>query len=163
MSKTAIFAGDVSEGWPEPQDIARYFLTPSGQRSFLETGDDSGLFTVDGIEGTDHLEDTSCGRKEVNLWLTAHPAFGVMLQWSKWDGKQHQDYHSSGDLTRLREAIPSSHGSKCPLGLFVPLEDAWKAIKDFLENEGGRSNKIAWIESKDLPPDIFLWPKMARR
>jgi hypothetical protein len=40
-------------------------------------------------------------------------------------------------------------------GLFVPLEQDWLAVEDFLLNEGRRSPRIRWIQADELPPDVW--------
>jgi hypothetical protein len=158
VKKSAYFASDAFEEWPRPRDIEHYFLAPPGKRWFFETGNDGGYLDVEGVDGTEHLEEGHGGRKDITLWVTGHPKFGVMLNWHKWDGKQNHGYHSRGDLRRLRELVRNMHGTAAPVGLFIPYEEAWKAVKEFLENDGALPKSIAWISDDDLPPDTFPDP-----
>jgi hypothetical protein len=41
------------------------------------------------------------------------------------------------------------------IGLFVPFESAWRAVKDFIESDGELPTSIEWIASRDLPPGTF--------
>jgi Immunity protein Imm1 len=45
-------------------------------------------------------------------------------------------YSSKGDLNRLREWVVSTHDTPLPIGLFVPFETAWEAVKEFIETDG---------------------------
>jgi hypothetical protein len=42
-------------------------------------------------------------------------------------------YSSKRDLRRLREWVRSTHDTLLPIGLFVPFEVAWLAVKEFIE------------------------------
>jgi hypothetical protein len=64
-------------------------------------------------------------------------------------------YYSAGDLSRLREWVRSMHGDPMPVGLYIPYEQAWIAVKEFMETDGMRSTGIEWISAEDLPPDTF--------
>jgi hypothetical protein len=45
-----------------------------------------------------------------------------------------------------------------PIGLFIPFEEAWKAVKEFMERDGALPRSIAWISSKDIPEEAFPDP-----
>jgi hypothetical protein len=156
MKKSAFFASRDIKGWPSPEEIEQYFLGPPGQRWF-ETGNDTAGFTADGIDGTEHLEPKQA-RSNVRLALSAHPTLGVLLDWSKWDGEERQTYNSKGDLRRLREFVRNRHGDPLPVGLLVPYDVAWKAVREFLETDGQLPKSIEWIDDRDLPPDTFPDP-----
>jgi hypothetical protein len=68
MKKSSYFASRMTEGWPHPEDIEQYFLAPSGKRWFFETGNDSGGFTAEGVDGTEHLG-TNEGRIDIHLQM----------------------------------------------------------------------------------------------
>jgi hypothetical protein len=158
MIKDASFASDSYEDrWPRPEEIQHFFLAPPGKRWFFD-GNDVAYFTINGVDGTDHLAPDDQRRANISLWLVGDPKLGVHLQWRKWDGKEPRVFYSKGDLTRLREQIENLHGDPSPAGLFVPYEAAWKAVKEFIENDGARSNSIEWIASEDLPPKTFVDP-----
>jgi hypothetical protein len=92
--------------------------------------------------------------------MYGHPALGVLLCYSKWDGRirQAQGYLSKGDLTRLGELIRSLQETPLPVGLFIPFAEAWKAVKEFMETDGELPTSIAWVDSRDLPPNTFPDP-----
>jgi hypothetical protein len=158
MKKESYFASKVCDGWPEPKDIEHYFLGPPDKRWFFETRNDSGSFTLEGAEGTGHLARGKGGRIEINLFLFGHRKFGVHLNWEKWDGKKMHSYASKGDLKRLHELIRTPHGDSMPVGLYIPYETAWKAVKEFLENDGALPKSIEWVNYDDLPTNIFPDP-----
>ncbi len=166
MRKTTYFASRPGEGWPRPEQIARYFLEPPAKRWFFETRNDSAKFDGEGVEGTEHLEPNK-GRIDIRLMMWGHPTLGVLLIWSKWGGGHQQTYSSKGDLSRLRELVRSTHNTPLPVGLFVPYGTAWKAVKEFLENDGALPKSIEWIANRDLRPIRFpildprraIWPQ----
>ncbi len=42
-----------------------------------------------------------------------------------------------------------------PLGLFIPFEQALKAVIEFVETDGALPKCIEWIASTDLPEGSF--------
>jgi len=90
------------------------------------------------------------------MW--GNPELGVLLIYSKWGGGLKETYSSIGDLTRLREWVRSTHDTPLPVGLFIPFEEAWKAVKEFIETDGKLPKSIAWIANRDLPPNTFPDP-----
>lgn len=157
MNKRAYFASRNIKGWPRPEDIEHFFLAPPGRRWFFETGNDTAGFDAEGIDGTENLEPRQA-RSNVRLALSAHPTLGVFLSWSKWDGRERQTYNSKGDLSRLRQFVRNMHDTPLPVGLLVPFDVAWKAVKEFLETDGQLPKSIEWIDDRDLPPDTFPDP-----
>lgn len=89
-----------------------------------------------------------------------NPEHGVKLQYSKADDVTNQllTHHSKGDLSRLREFVRSFHGTPLSLGLFIPFEAGWTAVKEFIETEGNLPTSIDWIGDRDLPPETFPDP-----
>lgn len=156
MKKTADFASRDIDGWPRPADIEPYFLAPPGGW-FSRTREDTAGFAIEGVDGTEHLPPNK-GRTNITLYLSAHPTLGVLLTWAKVNNRECQDYHSKGDLRRLRELVFSRRGDPLPVGLFVPYEVAWKAVKEFLETDGRLPTSIEWVDDLDLPPDTFPDP-----
>jgi hypothetical protein len=92
------------ESWPEPKQLERYFLAPPGQRWTFEGGNDNWGLSVEGVDGTEHLE-ANKGRIDIDLDMYGHPRFGVLLIWSKWGGGHKENFSSKDDLTRLREWV----------------------------------------------------------
>ena len=154
MGKTGYFASELIWEWPKPEEIEHYFLAPPDKRWFFETGNDGAYLTNEGADGTEHLQ-LGKGRIDVELTMHANPDLGVLLIWSKLGGGHEQTFTSKGDLTRLREFVESSHDTPLPIGLFIPFEKAWTAVKEFLETDGEQPKGIDWVANRDLPPNTF--------
>ncbi|WP_160170484.1 Imm1 family immunity protein [Afipia sp. P52-10] len=144
-------------GWPELTWLEPYFLGPPERRWFSDTGNDSAGLSLQGIEGTSHLE-LGLGRVDIELMLWGNPNLGVLLIYSKSGGHNGEDYSSKGDITRIREWVRSTHGDPLPIGLFIPFEKAWLAVKEFIKTEGELPTSIEWIANRDLPPNTFPDP-----
>jgi hypothetical protein len=157
MIKKTYFASLPIHGWPKPEVLERYFLAPPGKRWFFETRTDGALLQGIGADGTEHLQ-ANKGRIDINLSMWGHPDLGVLVIWSKWGGGHKQDYTSKGDLTRLRELVRSLHETPLPVGLFIPYDLAWKAVREFIETDGALPKSIEWIANRDLPPNTFPDP-----
>jgi hypothetical protein len=157
MKKSAYFASRASEGWPNPKDIEHFFLGPPEQRWFSDTGNDSGSFTAEGVDGTEHIP-ANKGRIDTDLQMWGNPDYGVLLIYSKWGGGHNQTFSSKGDLRRLRDLVRSTHDTPLPIGLFIPFAKAWRAVKEFIESDGELPKSIEWIANRDLPPNTFPDP-----
>jgi hypothetical protein len=80
------------------------------------------------------------------------------LHYHKTGGARGEFYYSKGDLSRLKERVKTMHGDLMPLGLYIPFESAWKAVKEFIERDGALPNSIEWIAGEDIPDDAFPDP-----
>lgn len=158
MHKRAYFNEYRGDGWPTVERLQSIFLTALGKDGFGNHDNDSWGFDVEGLHGTEGLPQRDS--VNVHLYLTGNPDHGVTLQYDRWDGRIHRrdSYNSKGDLSRLREFVRSLHGTPLSLGLFIPFETAWKAVKEFIETDGELPTSIEWIESRDLPPETFPDP-----
>jgi Immunity protein Imm1 len=160
MKKESYFHDFVGPGWPASDDLKKYFLK-GGERLWASHGNDNWRLSVEGLYGTDALP-----RREsvnVNLDMIGSPDHGVRLHYAKWDGRvQRKDtYVSKGDLNRLGRFMYSLHGDPYSLGLFIPFEAAFKAVKEFIERDGELPTSIAWVAVRDLPSETFpvpTWP-----
>ncbi len=159
MRKTAYFDGHWGEGWPDLNNIESCLIDPKRRGQFFASGRDGGSFGVEGLYGTEALTPKT-GRVDAHIYMFANPDHGVMLQYSKWDGRiQKKDtYNSKGDLSRLRESVRSFHGTPLSVGLFIPFAAAWNAVKEFIETDGELPKSIEWVASRDLPPSTFPDP-----
>ena len=92
----------------------------------------------------------------LTIWVNLD--LGIYIQYEKYGGGYREDYASKGDLTRLKEYVRTTHNDLRPVGLYIPFEKAWIAVKDFIESDGGLSKSIEWIANKDLPKDTFPDP-----
>ena len=45
-----------------------------------------------------------------------------------------------------------------PIGLYIPFENAWKAVKEYIVTDGELPKSIEWIANQDLPADTFPDP-----
>jgi hypothetical protein len=157
MKKETYFDRFDRHGWPAPQQLERFFLGPPEQCWSYDGGNDNWGFDAEGVEGTEHL-DVKNGRVDIRLDMYGHPKFGVLLIWSKWGGKYKETYSSKGDLSRLREWVRTLQQDLRPVGLFIPFDQAWKAVKEFIENDGALPKSIDWIANRDLPLGTFPEP-----
>lgn len=156
--KKRIYFGDLRGlGWPRPQRLERYFLGPPEQRWSFEGGNDNWALSIEGVDGTEHLEALR-GRIDINLDLVGHPKFGVQLIWSKLGAERGQMFSSKGDLNRLREWVRTLQDDLRPIGLFIPFDRAWLAVKEFIENDGALPKSVAWIANRELPAGTFPEP-----
>lgn len=157
MKKRAYFDEYWGPGWPDVKWLERYFLASPDRRWAFSGGNDSAGLNAEGVEGTEHL-DPNKGRIDVRLEMWGNPKLGVLLIYSKWGGGYKETFSSKGDLKRLRELVRSTHDTPLPVGLFIPFEMAWKAVKGFIETDGSLPKSIEWIANRDLPPNTFPDP-----
>ena len=158
MKKDTYFASSFRNGWPEPKELEPYFLGPPERRWFFETRNDGAILTAEGAEGTEHFDPNARRRINIYLDMNGHPEHGVLLIYRKWGGGYKETYNSMGDLSRLTEHVRSMHGTPLPVGLFIPFERAWSAVKEFMETDGKLPKSIDWIEDSKLPPEAFPGP-----
>jgi Immunity protein Imm1 len=158
MRKRALFDFFWGWEWPDLKSLEPYFLDTPEQRWPSEGGSDSASLTLEGVEGTEHLP-LGKGRIDVRLTMWGSPKHGVLLIYEKRGGGYRDVFSSKGDLTRLGELIRSTHDTPLPVGLFIPFDVAWKAVKEFIETEGAALPKsIEWIANRDLPANTFPDP-----
>jgi Immunity protein Imm1 len=157
MKKNIYFHDFRRELWPSLDELAPYFLAPDGSR-WVRGGNDSWGIGVQGLEGTEHLP-FSRGRKDINLTMWGGPGVGVLLIYHKIGPVGFRDaYSSKGDMSRIREWVDSLHEDPLPVGLFIPFDKAWLAVKEFMETEGQLPTSIEWVRNHDLPPNTFPSP-----
>jgi len=127
---------------------------PPGQRWKFASGNDSWGIGIEGLNGTDHLRPDQ-GRIDIDLTMVGHDRFGVFLSYLKLAGGHGGSYCSKGDLSRLKEWVRTKHGDFMPIGLFIPFESAWRAVKEFMDTEGELPHSIEWIAAEDIPNGVF--------
>lgn len=157
MKKSAYFDTYHSDGWPDEHWLSRYFLTSEGRHDFFAHGNDSWGLTAEGVDGTEHLL-LHKGRIDVELYIKGQAGFGVMLLWRKIGRVPIEAYYSKGDTTRLGQWVKDMQGYLQPVGLFIPFETAWLAVKGFIERDGALPTCIEWIRDRDLPKSTFPPP-----
>jgi hypothetical protein len=106
-------------GWPRPEELEPYSLSPPGQCWAFKSGNDNAGLAAEGVDGTEDL-DPNDGRIDVDLDMWGHPDRRVLLMYSKWGGGVKEMCSSKGDLRRLREWVHSKQGTLLPVGLFIP-------------------------------------------
>lgn len=72
---------------------------------------------------------------------------GISLHYTDSAGK---NILSISDITKLNETLTTIDNIYISVGLFIPVEYAWEAIKFFLST-GKASEKINWISANDIP------------
>ncbi len=156
-NRRTYFASRPIAGWPRPGDMERYFLAPAGRRWFNDGGNDTASLIAEGLFGTERLEPNK-GRVDLHLYMWGHPDHGVLLLYKLWGGGYGGTYSSKGDLSRLRQWVRSLHDDPMQIGLYVPFEAGWKAVKEFIETGGAFPKSIEWVANADLPPGTFPDP-----
>jgi hypothetical protein len=157
MRKDSYFDELMGSTWPSPSEIEHYFLSASGRRQAFDTGNDCWGFSAEGVDGSEHLPDNK-GRIDIHLVIVGNLGHGVLLQHVKAGEGRRDVWYSSGDLKRLQEWVETKHGDLRPIGLFIPFDRAWNAVKEFIEKDGALPQNVAWISQHDLPPDAFPDP-----
>ena len=159
MRKESSFDEHWGDGWPDLHNIQACLLDPKRRAAFFAKGLDGGSFSVRGLYGTEKLP-VRGGLVTAHLFLHLNPDHGAKLVYARWDGRvQNKDeFHSKGDLSRLGEFVRSFHDTPLSVGLFIPFEQGWQAIKEFIETEGELPKSIEWVDDKALPPGTFPDP-----
>jgi hypothetical protein len=99
--------------------------------------------------------DVTCymnGGEYCRLSIVANPDHGIWL-WYRHNGSDGSDnnYISLGNFEKLNTYVEAVEDSLTLEGLFLPPEQAWIAVHDFLQNDGRRSEKILWIHEDEIP------------
>lgn len=89
--------------------------------------------------------------KEIStLMVGPNIAYGLYLRFI--DVTTSLNLLSLYDESRLSEVAETAEEIYTSVGLFLPLEAAWKGILDFVKT-GKPSSKIKWITPEDMPED----------
>lgn len=155
MNKYVYFHHFHGDFWPSQDQLRPYFHAPMGHEWFSHSGNDTGSLRLQGLEGTED-KPFGRGRKDIALQMWGIPDIGVLLIYDKIGPPGFRDtFSSKGDMTRLSELVDSLHSTPLPVGLFIPFEQAWLAVKEFMETEGQLPKSIEWVRNWDLPPNTF--------
>lgn len=157
MDRKAYFDSYLDKDWPSLTFLEPYFLAPPGSEWFYDDGNDSAGLWIDGVDDSSHLP-AGKGRVSVELMMWGHPVHGVLLIHRKAGGSTDEVHSSKGDLTRIREWVRSLHDDPLPIGLFIPFDRAWLAVKEFMETGGKLPTSIEWVRNRDLPDNTFPDP-----
>lgn len=158
MRKTIYFDRFRGPGWPDLHELEPFFLAPKGQEwSYLGGNDHWGL-SIDGLNDTEHLDIADERRIDIWLFMWGHPEFGVLLFYEKVGGEFDDAFSSKGDMSRLKEWVRTLQGDLRPIGLFIPFDKAWLAVKEFMETDGDLPKSIEWVDNYTLPEGTFPFP-----
>jgi hypothetical protein len=159
MRKSVYFDALDGPGWPPPSQLQHYFLGP--RRWIFARRNDCWGLSAEGVDGTEHLP-RSEGRVDLNLTVLGNFDHGILLHYHKFGGARGEFYYSKGDLSRLKEWVETMHGDLMPVGLYIPFESAWRAVKEFMEKDGALPKNIEWIAGEDIPDEAFPDPYLHR-
>lgn len=153
MRKECLFGDFDGPYWPTPVQLQKYFLGPAAKQQWPFPGYyDRGYLCAYGLHDTGHLPDDQAVTVQLNV--IGNSTAGAMLQYSRRDGRipQRVTHNSKGDFSRLREFVRGTDGFLVSVGLFIPFETAWQAVKEFIESDGEMPTSIEWINRRALPP-----------
>lgn len=155
MRKSCSFHDFCGPGWPSPDELKKYFA--AGGKLWASRGYDNWALRAEGLYGTAILPRSDA--VTVDLRMMGSPDHGVTLDFARWHGRIRRldRYCSVGDLSRLWRFTVSLQGDPYSLGLFIPFEEAFTAVKEFIESDGELPTSIGWVSGKDFPP-VPTWP-----
>jgi hypothetical protein len=139
-----LFAGF---GWPKPAELRPFFFDPS-LRDWSGYGLNATNVDPKELPGWD--EPTN-----LRLTMVANPFHGVFFHYRRFRPGYGKGYCSKGDLRRMREWVQTQDGDLWPVGLFVPFEAGWNAVKEYIERDGALPTCIEWLDENDLPHNAF--------
>jgi hypothetical protein len=161
MKKTTNFRDHAAFGWPDEKWLASYFLTPAGRQRAFGTGNDCWGIAARGVDGTESLPP---GKEiDIDLTILGKPEIGVLLFYHRISAVDGEAYYSKGNLKMLRQWIVTRHGDRMPVGLFIPFEQALRAVMEFIKTDGALPKCIEWVAAADLPEDAFPEPVVTLR
>jgi len=158
MRKIIYFDKFDQNSWPDASELEPYFLAPKGQRWSFQGGNDHWGLSVEGLNDTEHLDIGDRSRADIHLEMVGHSEFGVLLYYQKVGGGFDEVFTSKNDLGRLKEWARTLQSDLWPIGLFIPFDKAWFAVKEFMETEGDLPKSIEWVENSTLPEGTFPLP-----
>ena len=161
MRKSCFFHEFYDFGWPSPGDLEKYFSASGGH--WASRGNDSWALRAEGLYGTAVLAQSDA--VAVDLRMMGSPDHGVTLDFARRHGRVRRldRYCSVSDLGRLGRFMYSLQGHPYPLGLFIPFEEAFMAVKEFIESDGELPTSIGWVSGEGLLPEPFPFPAWPTR
>ena len=142
--------------WPAADQLEQSFLDPARRNWAFWDGGGGGYISVSGLDGTENEPDGP-NRSNARIAIRAHRKHGATLDHHWWDGKRrvstsHLSLGSTSDMTKLPHL---DNRQPFAVGLFIPFELAWLALKDFMVDPIHPSKSVPWINAKDLPPSAI--------
>lgn len=137
-----------------------YFMDPNGNYKEVtelaklkaDIVDDFETFWMDG-SGDGYFEYIVGDEVKSLLLVGPNVEHGMYLHFMDREDKGNGvDLLSLYDAERLDEVAETAEEIYASVGLFLPVELAWKAIVDFVEN-GKPSEAIEWITPDDIPDE----------
>lgn len=161
MKKVTDFRGYEGPGWPDQNWLSPYFLTSAGRQKTFGKGNNHWCVTARGVDGTEGLPFDR--RIDIDLHIIGRPDLGVLLLYERMSATDGYSYYSVGDPKMLRTLVKAKQGSRMPMGLFIPFEQALGAVMEFIHTDGALPKCIEWIASADLPEGSFPEPEVTLR
>ena len=154
--KTVVFFGDLwNTEWPTIEWLEPHFRAPPGGVSPLQAHKRGGRFEIKDNEGAQFNNRPV----DITLILIADPKYGLLLDFRRSIGEEREFFVSKGNLQRRLEWVQTPQGTPLSIGLFVPIENGWAAVKQFIESKGALPTAIEWMAAADLPSDTFPLPE----
>jgi Immunity protein Imm1 len=161
MKKVTDFSDYEGPGWPDQKWLAPYFLNSAGRQKAFGKGNNHWGVTAKGVDGTEGLPFDK--RIDIDLHIVGKPDLGVLLLYDRVSATDGYSYYSVGNLKMLHTLVRAKQGSRMPRGLFIPFEQALRAIVEFIDTNGALPKCIKWIASDDLPEGSFPEPEVTLR
>ena len=161
MKKVTSFRGYDGPGWPNQKWLEPFFLTSAGRREVFGVRNNGWGLRARGVDGTEDLPFD----KEINITLhiIGKPDLGVLLVYDRMSATDGYSYYSVGDPKMFRTLVEATQVSRMPMGLFIPFEQALKAVVEFMQTNGARPKCIEWIAPSELPEGSFPEPEVTLR
>ncbi len=161
MKKVTSFRGYDGPGWPNQKWLEPFFLTSAGRREVFGVRNNGWGLRARGVDGTEDLPFD----KEINITLhiIGKPDLGVLLVYDRMSATDGYSYYSVGDPKMFRTLVEATQVSRMPMGLFIPFEQALKAVVEFIQTNGARPKCIEWIAPSELPEGSFPEPDVTLR
>ena len=161
MKKVTSFRGYDGPGWPNQKWLEPFFLTSAGRREVFGVRNNEWGLRARGVDGTEDLPFD----KEINITLhiIGKPDLGVLLVYDRMSATDGYSYYSVGDPKMFRTLVKATQVSRMPMGLFIPFEQALKAVVEFIQTNGARPKCIEWIAPSELPEGSFPEPDVTLR
>jgi hypothetical protein len=161
MKKTTYFLEHPGLGWPDERWLAPYFLTPAGRHEAFAIDNDCWGVSLEGVDGTENLPPQK--QIDINLTIVGNLDVGVLLFYDRWGDLFEKAFYSKGDQSKLYTWVRTRHGDRRSVGFFIPFDQAFRAIMQFIRTDGARPTCIEWVRAIDLPEDVFPEPEVTLR
>jgi hypothetical protein len=159
MKKVTDFRGFEGRGWPDQTWLSPHFLTSAGRQAAFGKGNNHWCLTARGVDDTEALPFDR--RIDIDLHIIGKPDLGVLLLYDRTNAAE--PYYSVGDPKKLHTLVKAKQGSRMPLGLFIPFEQALGGVVEFIQTNGALPRCIEWVASADLPEGSFPEPEVTVR